>query len=79
MIEVVLTENEAKDLEDTLIYHLEQCYNTIYDMDEVAEGFEPYNPFDGCSNCEVREMLMKTCEWLRNNKDLSIYVGENNE
>jgi len=76
MIEVILTEDEAKDLEDTLIHHMEQCYNTLYDLEGVEENFEPYNPFDGCSNCETREFLMKTVEWFRNNKDLAIWVGE---
>lgn len=79
MIEVVLTEQEAKALEDALIYHMEQCFNTLYDTEEVAEDWEPYQPFDGCSNCETREMLMKTFEWLRNNKDLAVYVGEGDE
>jgi len=79
MIEVVMTEAEAKDLEDSLIYHMEQCYNTLYDTEEVAKDWEPYQPFDGCSNCETREMLMKTFEWLKDNKDLAIYVGDENE
>jgi len=74
MIEIKLTEEEAKSLEDTVIYHMEQCFNTLYDMEEVAEGFEPYQPFDGCSNCETREYLMKTFDWLKENNKVDIYV-----
>jgi hypothetical protein len=76
MTEVILTEEEAKSLEDALIYHMEQCYNSIYDMDEVAEGWEPWQPFDGCSNCETREYLMTTFHWLKENKDIAIYVED---
>ena len=76
MTKITLSEKEARDLEDTLVYHMEQCYNTVYDEDSVAEGFEPYQPFDGCSNCETREWLMKLCEWMKNNKDVEIIVGE---
>jgi len=77
MIEVVLTEKEAKALEDTLVYHMEQCFNSLYDTGEVADGWEPWQPFDGCSNCETREYLMTTFNWLKDNKDLAIYVEDN--
>lgn len=76
MTKIILSEKEARDLEDTLVYHMEQCYNTVYDEDSVADDFEPYQPFDGCSNCETREWLMKFCEWMKNNKDVEIIVGE---
>jgi hypothetical protein len=77
MIEVTLTEQEAKSLEDTLVYHMEQCFNSLYDTEEVAEDWEPWQPFDGCSNCETREYLMTTFNWLKENKDLAIYVEDN--
>jgi len=77
MTEVELTVEEAKDLEDTLIYHMEQCFNILYDEEAVDEDFEPWQPFDGCSNCESREWLMTTFQWLKDNKGIAIYVEDN--
>ena len=46
----------------------------LYDEEDVREGWEPYDLYDGCDVCDTREQLMATFDWLKSNGLVDVYV-----
>lgn len=76
MLEVNLTTEQAKHLENHVEEHLLLCQDLLLDEAEGDSLFEPYAPYCGCSTCDTRETLMATFGWLRDNGIVSIYVED---
>lgn len=82
MIEVKISSEDAKHLEnfveEHMIYCMQELDGTSPDEhpDEFPENWESYGPFCGCMTCESREYLMATFDWLRRNKIVDVYVED---
>ena len=74
MQEIALTTEQAEKLQSFITDHRNACYAYLYDEEEVIEGWEPYDIYDGCEVCETREQLMATFDWLKSNGLVDVYV-----
>ncbi|MEY4332372.1 MAG: hypothetical protein RLZZ196_1110 [Bacteroidota bacterium] len=81
MIEIKLTDEQAKGLQQHVSTHIDNCFEMI-DMDDCTfvtpegEVFESFAPFCGCNTCVTRETLMSTFHFLKNNKIADIFVED---
>jgi hypothetical protein len=73
MIEIKLTNNQAKSLEDYVEVHMEMCHNEAMGED-MPDDWEPYAPYCGCTTCESREYLMATFDWFKIQGILDVHV-----
>jgi hypothetical protein len=75
MIEVKLTTEEAKSLEQFVEDHMYLCQAELMGED-VPEEWSPYSVYDGCPTCDSREYLMATFDWLNVNKSVNVFVED---
>ena len=81
MIEIKLTDAQAKGLQKFVSTHMENCFETIQADDcsfvtPEGEVFEPFGIFCGCETCVTRETLMATFHYLRGNNIADIFVED---
>ena len=74
MQEIKLTTEQAERLQNFVTDHRNACYMYLYDEEDVRDGWEPYDLYDGCEVCDTREQLMATFDWLKSNGVVDVYV-----
>ena len=78
MLEIEITQKQAKDLQNCVQTHVELCMEEangeLEIEDDIWDG--PFYPFCGCPTCETREYLMATFTWLRKNGILDLYIED---
>lgn len=73
MIEVKVTEQQAKNMEEYVQDHIYHCHEELMGED-VPEDWSSFGPYCGCNTCESREYLMATFAWLKDKNILDLYV-----
>ena len=74
MIEIKLTTKQAEQLQPFVTDHRNACYTYLYDEEDVVDGWEPYDLYDGCDVCDTREQLMATFDWLKSQGLVDVFV-----
>ena len=77
MIEIKLTTEQAKQLENMVENHMYLCSCEANGLDEeIPAGWQPFGPYCGCTTCETREYLMCLTQFLREQGLADIYVED---
>jgi hypothetical protein len=78
MIEIKITTEQAKHLENFVEDHLMYCMQELdgLDPEEFPENWGAYGIYCGCTTCDTREHLMATFDWLRKNDVLDFYIED---
>lgn len=75
MIEINITEEQAKSLQNAVDYHMERCYSVLdVDGESIPEDLEDVEMYCGCHVCETREHIMAVVNWFRDNNIADIAV-----
>ena len=74
MIEINITFEQAKELENFVQGHIWKCHEYLDESFEEESEFEPYGIYDGCDTCVTREHLMAAFEWLKKNEILDLAI-----
>lgn len=80
MIEIKITTEQARHLENFVEDHMMYCMQELDGMtpeespEEFPENWSSYGPYDGCTTCDSRENIMATLDWLRRNDILDLYI-----
>ena len=76
MKKIKITQKQAEDLQNYVQEHMERCYEVIdFEGDELPEYLSDVDMFCGCHICDMREHLLATFNFLRENKIVDVFVG----
>lgn len=79
MNEIKIPESVAVQMQDYVETHIQNCYNSLYDTDELPSDWDSFGPYCGCSTCDTREYLLSAFTFLKENGIVDIYVVNDEE
>jgi hypothetical protein len=70
MINLTITTEQAKELEQFLQKHIDNLYN----FDDEQDDIFTYGLYDGCDTCNTREYLMAIFDYFRTASILDLEI-----